>query len=391
MDLDTHATIAMTPRNIKIQSEEVNSTILTEPRLGPTPVQLGKKQEELVSSTYKARKTTYFTGLRKNTTATSAVPVGYSIKNWDPTEEPVLLLGSTFDANSLGKWIYDWTVYYNGLNVSAEGPASGLWPLLFGLAYNEKNGRNLTSRRSYGTEWRDSISIVGRLHKFTRKTSRSGFLRLFSWGSLIKLVSALPVDPGEVVNRSSGWPSGPGLPSISGWPSPILGLLFAAAATALSKSHSTSRIPGSMALVFNYVSLVTSADVTTPPAVMWTLKSLATYFVVFYGDIAFRRYHMSQGYFALLIILGSFLDYFIVQTLHASQVEGISLTDDLLRFALPAFSLSLFLCAYHAYCMQYFAHQETDVWLRARAQLEEQSMRSTAGVREDGSQQSESV
>lgn len=33
------------------------------------------------------------------------IPKGYSLKNWDPTEEPILLLGSVFDANSLGKWI----------------------------------------------------------------------------------------------------------------------------------------------------------------------------------------------------------------------------------------------------------------------------------------------
>ena len=26
----------------------------------------------------------------------------------------VMLLGSVFDANSLGKWIYDWTVFHHG-------------------------------------------------------------------------------------------------------------------------------------------------------------------------------------------------------------------------------------------------------------------------------------
>jgi hypothetical protein len=35
------------------------------------------------------------------------IPPGYSLKNWDPTEEPIMLLGSVFDANSLGKWIYN--------------------------------------------------------------------------------------------------------------------------------------------------------------------------------------------------------------------------------------------------------------------------------------------
>lgn len=44
----------------------------------------------------------------------AGIPSGYSYESWDPTEEPIMLLGSVFDANSLGKWIYDWTVFYNG-------------------------------------------------------------------------------------------------------------------------------------------------------------------------------------------------------------------------------------------------------------------------------------
>jgi hypothetical protein len=45
---------------------------------------------------------------RKEETAHRAgIPAGYSHKNWDPSEEPIMLLGSVFDANSLGKWIYD--------------------------------------------------------------------------------------------------------------------------------------------------------------------------------------------------------------------------------------------------------------------------------------------
>ena len=67
------------------------------------------------------------------------IPAGYSLKNWDPREEPILLLGSVFDANSLGKWIYDWTVY----NVGSRGPiaemAGELWLLL--LELTEKTNR----------------------------------------------------------------------------------------------------------------------------------------------------------------------------------------------------------------------------------------------------------
>ncbi|KEY66905.1 hypothetical protein S7711_08185 [Stachybotrys chartarum IBT 7711] len=58
------------------------------------------------------------------------IPVGYSLKNWDPNEEPILLLGSVFDANNLGKWIYDWTVYRSGPNTPIAEMAGDLWLLL---------------------------------------------------------------------------------------------------------------------------------------------------------------------------------------------------------------------------------------------------------------------
>jgi len=53
------------------------------------------------------------------------IPVGYSIKNWDREEVPIVLLGSVFDANSLGKWIYDWTVYRCGGGGSPMGGMAG--------------------------------------------------------------------------------------------------------------------------------------------------------------------------------------------------------------------------------------------------------------------------
>ncbi|KAH6702812.1 hypothetical protein BKA61DRAFT_681020 [Leptodontidium sp. MPI-SDFR-AT-0119] len=42
------------------------------------------------------------------------IPRGYSLKNWDPSKEPVILLGNVFDANSLGKWSYDPTIRHHG-------------------------------------------------------------------------------------------------------------------------------------------------------------------------------------------------------------------------------------------------------------------------------------
>jgi hypothetical protein len=81
------------------------------------------------------------------------IPRGYSIKNWDPTELPIILLGSVFDANSLGKWIYDWTVYHHGASTpmadvaafdqaSREDEAGGgmCWPH---PQHGQRDGRRL--------------------------------------------------------------------------------------------------------------------------------------------------------------------------------------------------------------------------------------------------------
>ena len=62
------------------------------------------------------------------------IPAGYSYKNWDPTEVPIMLLGSVFDANSLGKWIYDWTVFHHGSATPLAEMAGELWLLLIQLA-----------------------------------------------------------------------------------------------------------------------------------------------------------------------------------------------------------------------------------------------------------------
>ncbi|KIH93570.1 hypothetical protein SPBR_04231 [Sporothrix brasiliensis 5110] len=62
------------------------------------------------------------------------IPAGYSLKNWDPTEDPIMLLGSVFDANSLGKWIYDWTTYHHGSTSPISEVAGELWLLLIQLA-----------------------------------------------------------------------------------------------------------------------------------------------------------------------------------------------------------------------------------------------------------------
>ena len=66
------------------------------------------------------------------------IPTGYSLKCWDPEEEPILLLGSVFDANSLGKWIYDWTVLRHGPDTPTCDLAGELWLLMIQLAEKQK-------------------------------------------------------------------------------------------------------------------------------------------------------------------------------------------------------------------------------------------------------------
>ncbi|KAH7316832.1 hypothetical protein B0I35DRAFT_434083 [Stachybotrys elegans] len=74
------------------------------------------------------------------------IPAGYSLKNWDPREEPILLLGSVFDANMLGKWIYDWTVYVHGPATIIADIAGDLWLLLIRLYDKRKRAEEALPR-----------------------------------------------------------------------------------------------------------------------------------------------------------------------------------------------------------------------------------------------------
>ncbi|KAL9098770.1 MAG: hypothetical protein Q9163_005627 [Psora crenata] len=74
------------------------------------------------------------------------IPAGYSMKNWDPDESPVMLLGSVFDANSLGKWIYDWTVYHHGPATPMSEVAGDLWLLLIKIAHKMKRAEECLPR-----------------------------------------------------------------------------------------------------------------------------------------------------------------------------------------------------------------------------------------------------
>lgn len=57
-----------------------------------------------------------------------------------------MLLGSVFDANSLGKWIYDWTVYHHGPATPISDMAGELWLLLIQLAGKVKRAEECVPR-----------------------------------------------------------------------------------------------------------------------------------------------------------------------------------------------------------------------------------------------------
>lgn len=76
----------------------------------------------------------------------AGIPAGFSFKNWDPNEEPIMLLGSVFDANSLGKWIYDWTVFHYGPATPMSEVAGDLWLLLIQLAGKVKRADETMSK-----------------------------------------------------------------------------------------------------------------------------------------------------------------------------------------------------------------------------------------------------
>lgn len=86
----------------------------------------------------------------------AGIPNGYSIKNWDPTEAPIILLGSVFDANSLGKWIYDWTVFHHGASTPMADMAGDLWLLLIKLSGKVKRADECLDR-IHRTEAREMV------------------------------------------------------------------------------------------------------------------------------------------------------------------------------------------------------------------------------------------
>ena len=83
-----------------------------------------------------------------------------------------MLLGSVFDANSLGKWIYDWTAFHHGTSSPMADVAGDLWLLLIKVAGKRKRAEECVDRiRSINNQELvvDFIESGTRLwHKFKR-------------------------------------------------------------------------------------------------------------------------------------------------------------------------------------------------------------------------------
>lgn len=60
---------------------------------------------------------------------------------WDPDEAPIVLLSDTFDAFSLGRWIYDWAEVCEGHESEIARTAEDLWSLLVNLAKKVKQAK----------------------------------------------------------------------------------------------------------------------------------------------------------------------------------------------------------------------------------------------------------
>lgn len=102
----------------------------------------------------------------------AGIPAGCSYKNWDPREEPILLLGSVFDANSLGKWIYDWIAFFHGAASPLAETAGELWILLIALAGKMKMAdetKHKISEKKDHEMIEDLLESGGRLrHRFAK-------------------------------------------------------------------------------------------------------------------------------------------------------------------------------------------------------------------------------
>lgn len=124
---------------------------------GPRRKTTVRRSSTTTKPTHKAKPSYVAPVATEEDAARAGIPSGYSIKNWDPSELPVILLGSVFDANSLGKWIYDWTVYRFTASHPISEMAGEMWLLLIKLAGKMRRAEECLPR----IRLRDSRELVG--------------------------------------------------------------------------------------------------------------------------------------------------------------------------------------------------------------------------------------
>lgn len=80
------------------------------------------------------------------------IPSWYTIKHWNPNEKPIFLLGTVFDCNSLGKWIFDWTSQKHGRSTPIGEMAGDLWLVLIQFYGKIKRSEEFVHRNNSNTD-----------------------------------------------------------------------------------------------------------------------------------------------------------------------------------------------------------------------------------------------
>ena len=117
-----------------------------------TPVRSRARRSSTASATKCSKTTKPVKPIKEPREATAAdaarwgIPAGYCLKNWDSDEAPILLLGSVFNGHSLGKWIYDWTVYHHGAGTPIAEVAGEFWLLFIRFASRKRRASELLPR-----------------------------------------------------------------------------------------------------------------------------------------------------------------------------------------------------------------------------------------------------
>lgn len=114
------------------QTDTTLHTIEAKPSPRPQPKPATSKSNEKKEFTYPTRAASEEDRKRWK------IRPGYSLAHWDPTQEPILLMGSVFDTCSLGKWIYDWAVNCHGPSTPISDMAADFWLLIISLSGNRQ-------------------------------------------------------------------------------------------------------------------------------------------------------------------------------------------------------------------------------------------------------------